>query len=192
MAAAQNLAAEFLSWLGSGLNPSLPFAAGIAFLVIAGTAAFLAMLRQLLPEVVHDLVAAPLIEELTCRIFLVGCVMTIHWPCAAPQTVILCGALFALGHAPTAIATGDLLRVLDGLIVGVLSTIVCLVLVRLFMSTGSQEEWIAAYLALAFMHAGYNFWALVLRGSPIFAIALRAGGVLLTIATWFAWMPRLV
>ena len=39
MAAAQNLAAEFLNWLGSGLNPSLPSGAGIAFLVIAGTEA---------------------------------------------------------------------------------------------------------------------------------------------------------
>lgn len=187
----------FLNWLLSGLGPTPLLTVFVVFVVVVGTAAFLAMLRYLclgpILEPIYLVLLAPLVEELTCRIFLVGCVMTVLWACAAPQTTVLCGVMFGLMHVFTALELHDWLRVVDGLVMGFFNTIACLVYLRLFLpvSDVGLEGWLIAYGALVLVHAVYNFLTVFFKAFPLLRVALRVGGVLFAIAAWFAWMPRL-
>ncbi len=148
-------------WLSSGLGPSPALTIFIAFVVVAATGVLLALVRVLFAAPIlrslYVILVCPVIEELTCRIFLVGCVMTVVWPCAAPQTTILCGILFGLMHVPTAIHEADPLRVVDGLVIGFFNTIACLVYLRVLLQNAGLEGYALAFLCLVFAHAVYNW-----------------------------------
>jgi len=189
----------FWSWLLRGLRP--PDIIWLAFFVVVATAGLLYLLGELfrvtrIPRLLYDFVfvilLAPLIEELTCRIFLVGVIMMVFWPCAAPQTTVLCGILFGLMHIPTAVYQADPLRVLDGLIIGFFNTIACLVYLRVFLLGQGIELWFIVYGALVLPHVGYNALACFCRLAPFLRLGLRVGGVLFAVGAWIAWMPRLV
>ena len=187
---------EAWRWLATGLGPQPIATLFIAFCVTAATAALLALLRVLfaapLMGSIFIALICPLVEELTCHIFLVGAVMTMFWPCAAPQTTVVCGLLFGLMHIPTAVQEGDPLRVADGLILGFFNTIACMVYLRLFLKDAPIERWLVAYGALVLAHAVYNLLALFFKAFPMLSLALRVGGFIFTVAAWFAWMPKLI
>ena len=179
-------------WLLSGLGP-WPYRTLFAVVVVTLVCGLAAALLRLLPvpfwDWIYYVVVAPVIEELICHLALVGWLMTLVWPCAAPQTTLLCGVTFGLMHIP-----GGLLRLIDGLILGFFNTIACLVYVRLLIPQMHAPQWvlwIAAYGALVLAHAVYNFLAQFFKPFPILPWALRAGGALFAIAAVCVWLPRL-
>jgi hypothetical protein len=185
---------QLWAWLLNGLGP-YPYVTLFAVLVItlicgiivAFLATYMGTVRW--TEWLYYVVVAPVVEELICHQLLVGWLMTFYWPCAAPQTTVLCGVTFGLMHLP-----GGLLRLLDGLILGFFNTIACLVYVRCFFQTMQDEtiaRWIVSLLALIVAHAVYNLLTLLVRSMPIMAVVLRIMGIVLCIGAWGAWMPRL-
>jgi len=199
-----DLLSQFWSWLISGLYPPPMLLIFISFVIIAATAIFLNLI-DLLPSLIPIIRSVirvllyPIVEELTCRIFLVGCIMTVLRPCAAPQTTVLCGTIFGLMHIITAIKSipPDPLRVVDGLIVGYFNTIVCLVCLRYYIinimhtTLADLLAWVVVYFALLFFHIVYNLLVEISKLIPIFRIGIVIFGIIFTIAAWFAFMPML-
>jgi hypothetical protein len=79
------------------------------------------------------------------------------------------------------------MRALDGVIVGVINSVACLVYLRLFFPARVPEHWLIAYGALVVLHSAYN----ALTFSAISGL-VRLCGLLLAIGAWLMWMPHLM
>lgn len=190
--------ANVWGWLSSGLHPPPLLLVFVTFVICAATGIFLNLVGLLpVPEFVLRVLVYPFVEELTCRVLLVGALMTVLRPSAAPQTTVLCGTLFGLMHVITALKTGDPLRVLDGLIVGYFNTIACLVYLRIFAAEMLHQPlseltpWLAAYGSLVLAHVVYNLLAVLFKRFQLLRRALIFGGALFSVAAWMVFMPRL-